>query len=160
HLAKAFHLIFGDSKLASPAHLDYLLNGWSGNMYDRTIGAIGGMAEFDSSRPHTWPIVGTFFRNNATASRLVGDFYERRKELTRKKGSNEATVSEKRELNLMNITAEKISKLRKEMKAAMSNKALSVKERNDKVEKNALEMQEMVRRCNSDVDKYIKKRQK
>jgi len=158
HLAKAFHKVFGDSKLASPAHLDAFLNGVTGNMYGRTIGAIGGesKSEIDPARPYTWPGVGTFFRNNATASRTMSDFYERRNELTRMKGSGEASVGEIKELKSANEVAETLTKFRKYAERVRADKTLTVTGRNDRLDEITKKMQELVRKF----DAYWKERRK
>ncbi len=158
-LARALHPIFGDSRWASPAHIDYVFNGITGNMFKRTIGGISDLAELDSTRPHTWPVVGTFFRNNATASRVVGDFYERKIELTRKKGSGEASPLEIAELSAAEKIADTLSKLRKRAEIARGDKFLSAKGRNDIIEQAALRMQEIARKHNA-AFKAARERQK
>lgn len=145
HLAKAFHPIFGNSYMASPAHLDALFNGVTGNMYGRIVGIVDLKRDFDSSRPNTWPVLGTLFRNNATASRVVGDFYERRAELTRKKGSKKTTSYEESELKVMDERAKVMKNWRKQAQAIKEKAGLSAKERNDRLEKIALKIQSIAR---------------
>ncbi len=149
-LGKAMYKVFGHGKISSPAHIDAFMNGITGNMYGRTLGAIGGQAELDASRPNTWPVVGTFFRNNLTASRLVGEFYERKIELERKKGSGVATERELAELHNAGKLAKRFAELRKESQKAKEDESLSVTERNDRLEKIVLEMQQGVRDYNKD----------
>lgn len=149
-LGKAMYKVFGQGKISSPAHIDAFMNGITGNMYGRTLGAIGGQAELDASRPNTWPVVGTFFRNNLTANRLVGEFYERKIELERKKGSGVATDGELAELHNAEKLAKRFAELRKESQKAKEDKSLSVTERNDRLEKIVLEMQQGVRDYNKD----------
>lgn len=148
-LGKAMYKMFGQGKFSSPAHIDAFMNGITGNMYGRTLGAIGGQAELDASRPNTWPVVGTFFRNNLTANRLVGEFYERKIELEREKGSGVATEGELAELHNAGKLAKRFAELRKESQKAKEDKSLSVTERNDRLEKIVLEMQQSVRDYNN-----------
>ena len=75
------------------------------------------------------------------ASRIVDDFYERRQELTRKKGSNELTESEEIELKAMNRRADYMSKERKRAKFIKEDAKISVKERNDLLEEIAKSIQ-------------------
>lgn len=156
YLAKAFHKVFGDSYIASPAHLDALFNGLTGNMYGRLL-SIGadvaklrtGQTSVDSTRPHTWPVIGTMFRNNMTASRALNDFYEMREELTRKKGSKEATEFEQRRLHWANRIARVLSNLRKDAESIKANESLTTTERNNQLEAIAERMKGMVRDFNA-----------
>ena len=131
--------------MASPAHLDALFNEMTGNMYGRIVGIVDLKRDFDSSRPNTWPVLGTLFRNNATASRVVGDFYERRAELTRKKGSKKTTSYEESELKVMDRRAKVMKNLRKQAQAIKEKAGLSAKERNDRLEEIALKIQSIAR---------------
>lgn len=133
-------MLFHDEKGASWT----LPEGYCGIGAD-TDGKIFGVFDkkdsFDSSRPHTWPVIGMLFRNDVMASRIVNDFYERRQELTRKKGSNELMKSEESELKAMNRRADYISKERKRAKLIREDADISVKERNDELEKIAKSIQ-------------------
>lgn len=149
-LAKAFHKFFGNGKMASPAHIDYVLNAWTGNMFGRTIGSIGKQSAFDASRPNTYPIFGTFFRNPATSSRVVGDFHERRLDLTRRKGSDNISDEELKELERRNVVAKTLTELRKESQAVRNDPLLSAKERNDRLEKLAEQSRAAVKTLSED----------
>jgi hypothetical protein len=144
-LAKALHTVFGNSKVASPAHIDAFLNKLTGNMYGNLLGLFDGDVGFDSSRPHTYPIVGRFFRSDATSSRLIDDFYSRRDELRRKKGSGKATGEEEAKLKDANRVADELSDLRKQAESVRKNDSLSNKQKYDELEKIAKFMQNNAR---------------
>jgi ribosomal protein L19E len=100
---------------------------------------------FDSSRPHTYPIVGRFFRSDATSSRLIDDFYSRRDELRRKKGSGKATGEEEAKLKDANQVAVELSDLRKQAESVRKNDSLSNKQKYDELEEIAKFMQNNAR---------------
>jgi hypothetical protein len=154
-LGKAMYKVFGHGKISSPAHLEAFFNGVTGNMYGNMLGMFGGEQKFDPERPHTWPMLRKFFRD-PTLSRVVNDFYDRREELTRMKGSNEASKAELKELESADKIAKAFTDLRKKADRIRADKTLTVTGRNDRLDEITKKMQAVVRRF----DAYWKERRK
>ncbi len=92
----------------SPAKIDHLLNGYTGNLYNRiasTIGSVTDPSGINPGDPATLPLFGTLFLRLGT-SRVIGDFYDRIGELKRKQGSGIISLTELGELK----NAERISR--------------------------------------------------
>jgi hypothetical protein len=89
--------------------------------------------------------LGRFFRSDATSSRLIDDFYSRRDELRRKKGSGKATDEEEAKLKDANRVADELSDLRKQAESVRKDDNLSNKQKYDELEKIAKIMQNYTR---------------
>lgn len=82
----------------SPAEIDHLLNGYSGQLYGRVTSLLDGSSPVRLDEPSSLPVIGTLFLRPGAGSRLVGDFYDRLKLLRQRQGSKVATLAEIGEL--------------------------------------------------------------
>jgi hypothetical protein len=86
----------------SPMKMDHVINGYTGNLYRRVMGAMATTMDITRVRPDqdmsTIPIVGTFFVP-VGQSRVPSEFYFRVQELGQKRSSGTATLAEIGEYN-------------------------------------------------------------
>jgi len=101
-----------EGKGISPAQIDHILNGFTGNLFKRVESLIMKMADPSGIAVNkdfsSIPVIGTMFLRPGT-SRLTSDFYDRRFELRQIKSSGQATLEDYGELSEKNRIAKFLS---------------------------------------------------
>jgi len=150
-LAKALHGVIGNSRLASPAHLDALFDGYTGFIYGKLARLAYGEQDFsfDASRPNDWPVLGTLFRSPAV-SRLAGDFYGERENLKLKAGSGTATIAEYGRLSVLDEVAKDIRPFWDANRRLMADRDMPRAERFDRMDANSVKATDAIRAISRD----------
>jgi len=107
----------------SPAKIDHLINGYTGNLYRRMLDTIKlavDRSDIDLTKPSSLPLFGTLFLRPET-SRSIGDFYDRLDLISRKKKSGDASVEELGEWILMDRVSRNLSGVWSERRDVISS---------------------------------------